>query len=170
MMKTMQFIGRSSGGEHMNKHPITSIILIIGINMINIANIIILINRLFFFSGYDLLSFMNMIGCFIIGWTLIPYFIIEILDNEFTVFTILSYAIILATIVVYSVLPIVARIKCSKNINGIIILLLSIDILISSLMLFSQTIIGIINIFIKAALIFLCVKNIRWYNENYELS
>ena len=106
---------------------------------------------------------------FFISWTLIPYFIIEIAGNEISVLSVSMYLFIAMIISAYLVLPFIALKRRSKTINGILMVVLFIDIVISMPMLFSNPIIGVINISIKVCLMFLCLRNIKWYNENYEI-
>ena len=100
---------------------------------------------------------------------MIPYFIIEIAGNEISVLSVSMYLFIAMIISAYLVLPSIALKRRSKTINGILMVVLFIDIVISMPMLFSNPIIGVINISIKVCLMFLCLRTIKWYNENYEI-
>ncbi len=149
----------------MNKtKPFTSYILIIGLFLVCIANMIILIINLYS-KAY---SIVEPLYCFFISWTTIPYFILSFLKDEF-ILIILLYTLILLIIISYLLLAIVSYKKNSKTINGALILIIFIDIILSFPMLFSTTIIGIINIAIKCLLILLCINNIKWFNNNYDI-
>lgn len=149
----------------IKNRPLTGYLLIFGLAFISIANIILCI--LFFNTETNFL--IDVLHCFFIGWTILPYFILSILKNEISATTIIMYVLISCVSLVYLTVSIIALRKPSKGVNGLLILILSIDILLVLPMLFDTVIIGIINISMKAFLIFLCTHNIRWYNENYEL-
>ena len=149
--------------KRIKNNPVTAYYLTIGFALLGVMNIIHLVFYLFNNTFYSYLF-----ELFSISWTYFPYLLIEILDNEFSLLTIFMYLFITLMIFAYVALPVFALKKRSKNINGVLAVILFFDILFTFPILFSEPVIGLINISIKAFLMFLCLKNIKWYNENYD--
>lgn len=150
--------------KRINNNPVTAYFSIVGFALLGAINLVFVIIYLLNNTFHSHLLYL-----FSIGWTIIPYFIIEIADNEFSLFTILQYVFIILLIFVYVAFPVVAMKKRSKIINGILAVILFLDILFTFPALFSEPVFVLLNIFIKAFLMFLCLRNIKWYNENYEI-
>ena len=118
---------------------------------------------------FHIYTFTNFLSCFSINITLVPLFIIEFTENQFSLPLIIGYAILLVIILVYFTFTFLLLGKKLKIINGLIIFITVIDLLFSYGLIFGNLLVGILNIFFKIVLLYCCIKNIKWYNENYEI-
>lgn len=150
--------------KRINNNPVTAYYSTVGFALLGAINLVFVIIHLINNAFHSQLLYL-----FSIGWTIIPYFIIEIADNEFSLFTLFMYLSIILIIFAYVALPVVAFKKRSKNINGVLAVILFFDILFTFPALFSEPVFVLLNIFIKSFLMFLCLRNIKWYNEIMKL-
>lgn len=142
--------------------PVTSYLMLTCFFLFCFANIILYFCEII---SFDALS--EILYCFYIGWTGLPNLILAILEHEEPLADIFMYIIIAAILCVYIILPVIAHRKKSKGINGVLIVILSFDILFSFMIVLAVPLGGIINIILKCILILFCALNIKWYNENY---
>lgn len=145
--------------------PLTGYLALFGFTVLSVANILILI----FSFNPELNNLTQVLFGFFSSLTMFPHFLLEIADYEISFITVCMCLLILCIDSAYFVLPFITLRKSSKNINGVLMLILSIDILPMFLIMFGMPIVAIVNILFKIVLIALCGMNIKWYNENYEL-
>lgn len=142
------------------KKSITVYLSTILLNILVIDTILSLI-----FTYLHISSFGEFLSCFFINITIFPVFILEIIDYELSVACIFNFILLIAIIIFYLYLAWSTYFKASKNKMGIIVLLLSIDILCSFPLILSNMLFGTINVIFKVLIIICCVKNIKIYYD-----